>query len=67
MIATKKILDDIDKKILTGIKDGMTAKAIAAKYNINSNTIGARIREMKRYYQCTNLPQLLLTVMDELQ
>lgn len=62
MITTVKVLDDIDKKILKLAGEGLTVKEMAPKVEKSPHTISIRIREMKKYYRCKNLAQLVKTV-----
>jgi DNA-binding CsgD family transcriptional regulator len=66
MITTKKDLDSTDKKILKGFSEGMTAKEIAQGIGISPHTISVRVREMKKYYVCKNIAQLVLKCQGEL-
>lgn len=59
MIATKKKLDETDKRIIRGASDGLTAKEIGRNLNLSARTVEARIREMKKYYHCSSIAQLV--------
>gem|GEM_PF-5218070 len=60
MIVTKKELDETDKKIIAKAGEGMTAKEIGYELNISQRSVEARVREMKRWFKCKNLPELVL-------
>jgi len=66
MITVKKELDETDKKILRGFSNGKTAKEISASIQISPHTISMRLREMKKYYVCKNIAQLILKCQGEL-
>lgn len=53
-------LDERDKEIIGFLCEGMTAKEIAYEMKISSHTVAARVREMKRYYGCKNITELVL-------
>jgi len=65
MIVTEKKLDEIDKDILAYCEKGLTYKEIAAKLSITMPAVRARIREMKKWYQCNSLAQLVAKLKDE--
>lgn len=62
MIVTEKQLDETDKKILHGVINGKTAKQVAYDLNISHHTVSIKIREMKKWYKCDNLAQLVTKV-----
>lgn len=59
MITTKKELDDTDKKILAMAAEGKTAKNIAYQLNIKQKHIEWRIVQMKKWYNCGSLIELV--------
>lgn len=63
MIITEKKLDDVDKKILKLAGEGLLIKEMDIRVDdksISVHTISIRIREMKRYYGCKTLAELVL-------
>lgn len=65
MIITQKQLDETDKKILKLAGEGLTVKEISGKENINVHTISVRIREMKKYFACSNITELVLKTKEQ--
>lgn len=61
----KKKLDDKDKAILRLAAKGMAVKQIAYELSEKVNTVIARIREMRKYYGCDNITQLVVKTKDE--
>lgn len=66
MITTEKKLDETDKKILNLISEGKTVKEIAWKVGKSSRHIDYRLKVMRKYYQCANIPQLIVKLQNEL-
>lgn len=62
MIVTEKQLDETDKKILHGVLNGKTVKEIGYNIGISPHTVAIRIREMKKWYKCDSLIQLVTKV-----
>lgn len=62
MIITQKQLDIIDKKIIDLCADGKTYKEISKIVNISTGAVVNRVREMKKYFRCESLTQLVLTI-----
>jgi DNA-binding NarL/FixJ family response regulator len=62
MIVTKKELDETDKKIIAKAGEGMTAKEIGYELNISQRSVEARVREMKRWFNCHSLVHLVQTI-----
>lgn len=59
MIVTEKQLDEIDKKILKLSGEGLTAKEIGYEINITQRSVEARVREMKKWYSCKSITELV--------
>lgn len=59
MIITEKKLDETDKMILKGLLEGLTTKEIAPCIEMSVHTVSIRIREMKKYYGCKSIVQLV--------
>lgn len=59
MIITEKKLDETDKKILKLAGEGLTVKEMAPEVQKSPHTISIRIREMKKYYGCKSLVELV--------
>jgi DNA-binding CsgD family transcriptional regulator len=57
-----KTIDTIDKKILGLMTDGKSIKQIALEANLTSHQVAGRIREMKKYYNCHSIAQLIKRV-----
>jgi DNA-binding CsgD family transcriptional regulator len=66
MRTTAKELDDIDIKILTLAAEGKAVKQIAYHGNINPHTVAARLREMRRYFKCSNTTELISKLHSEI-
>jgi DNA-binding CsgD family transcriptional regulator len=59
MKTIKKELDETDKNILERSSQGQTSKQIGYHLNISCHMVSARIREMKKYYDCKSLVELV--------
>ena len=59
MIVTEKKLDETDKKIIAKAADGQTIKEIGRDMAISPHTVSIRIREMKKWFECKSLAQLV--------
>jgi len=65
-VTTEKKLDDIDKKILNLIADGKSVKEIAWKVGMKARQVDYRIKAMRKYYECTSVPQLIIKLQEQL-
>lgn len=62
MISITKQLDDTDKKIIDKAAAGLTSKEIARDLRISPYSVSNRIREMKKYFNCQSIAQLIDTL-----
>jgi DNA-binding CsgD family transcriptional regulator len=59
MIVAAKTIDHLDKKIIQGVRHGMTYKEIAYEYRLTAGNVGYRLWGMRKYYECKNNSQLI--------
>ena len=59
MIATRKQLDETDKKIIEHLQSGLIYKEISQRIKITVPTIKYRVLVMKKEYNCTTLACLM--------
>ena len=52
-------MDELDKSIIEKAAEGFTVKEIAYKLTKSPHTVSIRIREMKKWYDCKSLAQLI--------
>lgn len=64
MIATTKILDETDRRIIEKVSEGMAYKEIASHLRITIPHIKYRIKIMKKEYRCNSLTSLVLKIKD---
>lgn len=62
MIATKKELDEKDKKIIELSGEGKTAKEIGYIMNLSAKSVAARKTKMFQYFKVSSITELVLKI-----
>lgn len=64
MKVSEKTIDDLDKKILHGIRHGLRFKEVAQQVGKTETVVKKRMLAMRVYYQCGNNAQLIVHLID---
>jgi DNA-binding NarL/FixJ family response regulator len=64
-IIRTRTIDTLDKKILSGIKNGLSQKEISRECNVNQTLVACRVYKMRKYYECSNTTELILKLINE--
>jgi DNA-binding CsgD family transcriptional regulator len=64
MIVATKTLSVDDRKVVSGVRHGMTYKEIAYELGVKEQTVKNKLYAIRKYYKCLNNAQLLVHLID---